>query len=105
MTSISQTSATLANSSYSVHQHIPSNNHVPHAEPGTTVGLSIKARGVLASAAFHDYHTKDQFNQGSVYIRPWTEYFVSQGIPVGNIAKFHIGGFFSLIANTTPTAF
>ncbi|KAK4208175.1 putative 25-hydroxycholesterol 7-alpha-hydroxylase [Rhypophila decipiens] len=67
-------------------------------------GKAIKARGVMASA-FHDYHTKGQFKQGSVYIRLWTEYFVSQGIPVDDIAKFHIGGFFSLIANTTPTAF
>ncbi|KAK3329237.1 cytochrome P450 [Apodospora peruviana] len=65
---------------------------------------AIKARGVLAKAFLH-YHTEGQYKDGSVYIRRWTEYFVSRGILADDIAKFHNGGLFALIANTVPTAF
>ncbi|KAK4206355.1 putative 25-hydroxycholesterol 7-alpha-hydroxylase [Rhypophila decipiens] len=65
---------------------------------------AIKARDSLANS-FHQYHTQRQYEQGSHYIRLWTEYFVSQGIPDEDIAKFHNGGLFALIANTIPTAF
>ncbi|KAK3324471.1 cytochrome P450 [Cercophora scortea] len=65
---------------------------------------AIKARGVLAKAFLH-YHAEGQYKEGSVYIRRWTEYCVSHGIPVDDIAKFHNAGLFALIANTIPTAF
>ena len=65
---------------------------------------AIVARDRLA-AKFLQYHTSGDYKQGSAYVRRWTAHFVARGIPAEDIARFHNGGLFALVANTVPSAY
>ncbi len=65
---------------------------------------AIAARNRLA-AKFLQYHTSGDYKQGSAYVRRWTAHFVARGIPAEDIARFHNGGLFALVANTVPSAY
>jgi hypothetical protein len=72
--------------------------------PQWVFGGAIAARNRLANA-FLRYHDAGHYKQGSVYIQRWTEQFASWSIPPADIARFHNGNLFALVANTIPTAF
>jgi cytochrome P450 len=67
---------------------------------------ALAARDRLA-AAFLRYHIANCYTHpgASAYIRAWTEHSASRGIPPADIARFHVGNLFALVANTVPAAF
>lgn len=64
----------------------------------------IQGREQLVKS-FVKYQSEGRFHEGSVFIQRWVKHFISQGIPEEDIARFHVGGLFALVANTIPTAF
>ncbi|KAI1373372.1 cytochrome P450 [Hypoxylon crocopeplum] len=64
----------------------------------------IRGREQLVKS-FARYQSEGQFNEGSTFIQRWVKHFSSQGISEPDIARFHVGSLFALVANTIPTAF
>ncbi|KAI1413780.1 cytochrome P450 [Hypoxylon sp. FL1857] len=54
--------------------------------------------------SFALYQLEGGFNEGSTFIQRWVKHFTAQGIPEPDIARFHVGSMFALVANTIPTA-
>ena len=65
---------------------------------------SLRSREHLVRA-FRTYNETKQYAQGSAYIQRWLEHFKNFNLSEDDIARFHVGGLFALVANTSPTAF
>jgi cytochrome P450 len=65
---------------------------------------AIRGREQLVEA-FSRYHREGSYKEGSEYIQRWTDHFIKEAIPEPDVARFHIGSMFALVANTIPAAF
>lgn len=65
---------------------------------------SLHGREQLAQA-FRQYDDNKEYTKGSVFIQRWLEHLRHFDIAEDDIARFHVGGLFALVANTSPTAF
>ncbi|KAH7303800.1 cytochrome P450 [Stachybotrys elegans] len=65
---------------------------------------SIQGREHLVRS-FERYNDEKGYTSGSVFIQRWMDHFQSFGLSKNDIARFHVGGLFALVANTSPTAF